>query len=66
MSESDVAEVCALAKRWRDLYGGHVKVMIGQRIRVTEYGESLKPFLARYGYFLIDGYVCEEVRWKRT
>lgn len=66
MSEQDVSEVCAIVKRWRDLYGGHATVRIGQRLMVTEYRESLKPFLAKHGYILIDGYVCEEVRWKRT
>lgn len=66
MRESDAAEICAIIARWCALNGRSVRLLLGDRIRLLEYNESIKPFLARHGYAVVDGYVCEEARWKRT
>lgn len=66
MNEGDAAEVCAIVARWCKLNRRSVRLLIGERIRLLEYNESIKPFLTRHGYVVVDGYVCEEARWKRT
>lgn len=66
MNEGDAAEVCAIVARWCKFNHRSVRLLIGERIRLLEDNESIKPFLTRHGYVVVDGYVCEEARWKRT
>lgn len=66
-SEGDAADVCAVVCRWSRLNGGRsVRVSIGRRIAVPDCPDGLRRMLARHGWFLIDGAVCEEARWRRT
>lgn len=67
MSEEQAGEVCALVARWNLLHGTcPVRVLVGSRLRIIDRDPSLEGFLAAHGYPVIDGFVCEEARWKRS
>lgn len=67
MIEDEAGEVCALIARWQELYGSRpVRVLIGRRMRLLDRDPDLEAFMAARGYPVIDGFVCEEARWKRT
>lgn len=67
MNDEECGEVCSLIGLWRRINGGgRVVLAITDRVRLLEYNVSLKPFLAKRGYVVVDGYVCREARWKRT